>query len=203
MLIVSSAVADRLALYLRAEPKVPAISGLRYVPSYLTAAQAAALLEAIDAMPWLSDLARRVQHYGYRYDYRARRVVPEMYLGPLPPFVRPLADRLVLEGYFAKQPDQAIVNEYEPGQGISHHVDCVPCFGETVSSLSLGSRCEMEFRQGGASDQHLVLEPASLLVLSGEARYGWSHAIRARNSDHGIARRRRVSVTFRTILKDD
>jgi len=188
---------------LRAEPKVPAIPGLHYVQSYMDAAQAAALLEAVDAMPWLSDLSRRVQHYGYRYDYRARRVVPEMYLGPLPSFVQSLAERLVREGYFAKQPDQAIVNAYEPGQGISHHVDCVPCFGETISSVSLGSRCEMEFRRDGAGDQHLLLEPTSLLVLSGEARYSWSHAIRARNSDHGIARTRRVSITFRTILKGD
>jgi alkylated DNA repair dioxygenase AlkB len=121
----------------------------------------------------------------------------------LPPFVQPLAERLVIDGYFAKQPDQAIVNEYEPGQGISHHVDCVPCFGETIASLSLGSRCEMELRRDGAGDQHLLLEPGSLLVLSGEARHDWSHAIRARKSDHGIARTRRVSITFRTILKGD
>ena len=28
----------------------------------------------MDARPWLSDLKRRVQHYGYKYDYRARAI---------------------------------------------------------------------------------------------------------------------------------
>lgn len=171
------------------------IDGLTYTPEFVAPAEETALLAAIDAHPWLTDLARRVQHYGYRYDYKARRVSPEMYLGPLPAFLAPLTARL------AMVPDQAIVNEYEPGQGISHHVDCVPCFGDTIASASLGSRCEMEFRRADTT-QTLLLEPRSLLVLHGEARYEWSHAIRARRSDHGVARTRRVSITFRTVIRN-
>ena len=168
------------------------IAGLRYAAGFVAAPDAAALVAAIDAQPWLDDLARRVQHYGWRYDYRARRVAPDMYLGPLPAFLSALVARLD----FA--PDQAIVNEYVPGQGIAHHVDCVPCFGETIASASLLSRCEMEFRRGDTRHA-ILLEPGSLLVLSGEARYDWSHAIRARGSDHGVPRGRRLSVTFRTV----
>ena len=40
----------------------------------------------------------------------------------------------------------------------------------------------------------------SALVISGEARYDWLHQFRARKSDHGIPRRRRVSLTFRNVL---
>ncbi len=47
----------------------------------------------------------------------------------------------------------------------------------------------------------LVLEPESLLVLSGEARNVWTHAIPARKSDivngQKQPRSRRLSLTFR------
>ena len=49
-----------------------------------------------------------------------------------------------------------------------------------------------------------LLEPQSLLVLQGEARFGWKHGIPARKVDlidgQKIARGRRVSLTFRTVV---
>lgn len=178
----------------RAEP----IPGARYIPEFVNSNEQGALLREVDTRPWLDDLHRRVQHYGYRYDYRARRVTREMYLGELPSFLRPLSLRLVQEGYFSSLPDQAIVNEYLPGQGISAHVDCVPCFGDTIATISLGSHCEMEFQRDGET-RFQMLEVGALLVLAGEARYDWTHAIRTRQSDRGRTRKRRVSVTFRTV----
>lgn len=174
--------------------------GARYLPSFVSADEAAALVAAIDEQPWLTDLRRRVQHYGYRYDYQARRLAADMYLGPLPAFLTAFAARVARTG-FDSAPEQAIVNEYVPGQGISAHVDCVPCFGPTIATLSLGSACEIEFRHPPSGDvRRLALEPCSLLVMTGAARYDWTHAIRARRSDHGVPRSRRLSVTFRTIL---
>src|SRR5262249_12082482 len=155
----------------------------------------------IDHNTWSTELvSRRVQHYGYKYDYRARQISSGMYLGGLPNFTVPLTSRLVEDGHFSKVPDQIIVNEYLPGQGIAHHVDCVPCFGETIASLSLGSACEMEFRHIITGETKFInLEPLSLLILTGQARYKWLHAIRARTSDRGVMRQRRVSLTFRTV----
>src|SRR6185295_19353893 len=97
-----------------------------------------------------------------------------------------------------------IVNEYEPGQGISRHVDCVPCFGDTIASLSLNSTCMMELEQPKTSRKgSIMLAPCSLLVLTGEARYDWMHSIPARKEDeHNFQkypRQRRVSLTFRTV----
>src|SRR5262249_44894883 len=114
----------------------------------------------VDGQPWLSDRQRRVQHYGYRYDYKARKVDPSLYLGPLPDWAAHLAARLRAEGWFDSLPDQLIVNEYEPGRGISKHVDCVPCFGPTVGSLSLGASCVLEM--GRAKEKvPLLLHPRS------------------------------------------
>ena len=181
--------------------------GLTLVPEHLPPARQAALLARIDAFPWRTDLKRRVQHHGWRYDYRARRVSANDRIGPLPDWLLEEAERLVADGWFAGPPDQAIVNEYVPGQGIAAHVDCEPCFGEAIASLSIGSACVMEFRERGSGRRaSLVLDPGSLLVLSGPARHDWTHAIPARKSDpiDGVrrARGRRVSITFRTVTQN-
>lgn len=181
------------------------IDGLRYVPDFLDRETETTLLEFIDQQSWRDDLARRVQHYGFVYNYRARQIHPEMYLGPLPTPFSSLAERLAIEAGFDRPPDQVIVNEYLPGQGIAPHTDCIPCFGEIIASVSLLSACEMEFLQASAKRREaLFFEPRSLLTLSGPARYKWQHAIRARKSDliDGIRhqRSRRISLTFRTVI---
>jgi len=121
------------------------ISGLTYVPDFITPAEHEFLLSQIDQHPWLTDLKRRVQHYGYKYDYKARTVGNDAYLGLLPIWLSSLSKKLHDDGIFPSAPDQVIVNEYIPGQGISAHIDCVPCFAGTIASLSLGSPCIMEF----------------------------------------------------------
>lgn len=179
--------------------------GARYLPSYIERTQETALLGQIDNLPWLGDLKRRVQHYGYRYDYKARRITDDAYLGPLPGWLEELSTRLRDDEIFDAKPDQVIVNQYLPGQGIAPHVDCEPCFGGTIASLSLGSCCVMEFSSLCSGDAtSLQLEPQSLLVLQGDARFAWKHGIPARKSDiiNGLkaARGRRISLTFRTVV---
>ncbi len=179
------------------------ISGLTYVGDYLCPDDQIRHLAIIDSQPWLTDLKRRVQHYGYRYDYRRHTVDPARHLGPLPDWARELADRLYDDGFCSLVPDQLIVNEYLPGQGISSHVDCVPCFGDAILSMTLGSPCVMVFRRD-RQQVPVLLEPGSLVVLEGEARYVWKHGIPARKTDvidgRKVVRRRRVSMTFRTVF---
>lgn len=178
--------------------------GLTYLENYISENKADRLVQDIDAAPWRTDLKRRVQHYGYRYDYKARQARREDYLGSLPELFQHLAERLTAEGHFQTLPDQVIVNEYQPGQGISAHIDCQPCFGETIASLSLLSACVMRFASPSHSQlMELHLQPASLLVLSGDARHLWTHAIPSRKTDvfegQKHFRSRRLSLTFRTM----
>ena len=100
--------------------------GAVYRPDYVGVAEEAALLAQLDRADWIDELKRRVQHYGYRYDYRERRVAEGSYLGALPDWLLPIARRLVADGFFAAMPDQVIVNECLPGQAIAPHVDCEP-----------------------------------------------------------------------------
>lgn len=183
------------------------IPGFAYVPNFISERDHGRLLEAIDGSPWLNDLKRRVQHYGYRYDYKRRSLDRSMYLGDLPRWAFVVADRIFRMGFMKSFPDQVIVNEYLPGQGIADHVDCEPCFAEEIVSLSLGSCCIMDLKQRGnkANKRELVLQPKSLTVLSGESRYNWTHGIVGRYSDvicgQVVKRDRRVSLTFRkTVL---
>ena len=182
-----------------------AVPGLDYIAVYLDPHQQAALLNTIDRQSWLDDLRRRVQHYGYRYDYARRRVYRELFLGPLPAWGADLAERLRRDGHAPRPLNQLIVNEYLPGQGISPHVDCIPCFHDTILSISLGSSCVMTLsRRDGSGRVDRLLEPGSLLVMTGEARYEMRHGIVARKTDtYGgdrLVRGRRVSLTFRTVL---
>lgn len=190
-----------------ADPSPELPDGLTYREDHITGRDADGLLAAVDASAWLADLKRRVQHYGYRYDYKARQARREDRIGPLPDFLKGVAIRLAREGVFSKTPDQVIVNEYLPGQGIAAHIDCRPCFGETISILSLGSACVMRFEHHPSSRTvELALQPLSLLTISGEARHEWTHAIPARKSDlidgEKHLRSRRVSLTFRTMRFD-
>lgn len=184
------------------------IPGLSYTASYLAKDVQQSLLQLIDQQPWKMELRRRVQHYGYQYNYKAHRVTPQMQAAAFPDCLKVLAHQLYQDGYASVLPDQVIINEYLPGQGIAPHIDCVPCFGDIILSLSLGSACVMQFTHATNRTQvALWLEPGSLLLLTGEARYRWKHQIPARKTDihanQRVPRQRRVSLTFRTVVRSD
>lgn len=175
------------------------IPGLQYISSYISSESAEELLKLINSQNWNLDLKRRTQHYGYKYDYTARSVDPSYYLGEMPYWIDELCNKLCAESIFIEKPDQVIINEYMPGQGIAPHIDCVPCFAGVICSLSLASGCVMSLTNGSVQ-KSIYLEPHSLLIFQGEARYKWKHGIAARKSDNGVKRQRRVSLTFRKVI---
>lgn len=181
------------------------IQGLNYLADYISSEEEKKLIQMVDKQLWLNPLQRRVQHYGYIYDYKKRTVTKDMFIGGLPEWLKTLAEKLHRDGHIAEIPDQVIINEYEAGQGIAPHVDCEPCFGDTILSLSLGTVCLMDF-YSLQSDEilHQVLEARSLLIMEKEARYDWRHGIAPRKSDvidgKTIQRGRRISLTFRKVL---
>jgi alkylated DNA repair dioxygenase AlkB len=184
---------------------IPKIAGLTYLPNFVTTTETNTLITQIDDQAWRSGLKRRVQHYGYWYDYKARAVGRDSCLGPLPDWLSRLCLKLLSEGLLPTVPDQVIVNEYLPSQGISEHVDCMSCFGDTIASLSLGSPCIMKFTHPRTRDtDEVLLNERGLIVLSDAARYEWRHSIPARKSDviNGVRvpRGRRLSITFRTMI---
>lgn len=175
------------------------IPGLTYISNYISSEYEEKLLKLIDTHEWNLDLKRRTQHYGYKYDYTARSLDASYYLGEMPYWVDELCSKLHGAGTFIEKPDQVIINEYVPGQGIALHIDCVLCFEGIICSLSLASGCIMDLTNDNVK-KFIYLEPRSLLILKDDARYKWKHGICAKKSDNGVKRQRRVSLTFRKVI---
>jgi alkylated DNA repair dioxygenase AlkB len=181
--------------------------GLNYTPMWLSQTQQASLLQLIDTSKWSVDLGRRTQHYGRRYNYSTGRVEGTDSAPRLPTLFNNLAERLCEERVMHKIPDQVIVNEYlvneTTTQGIAPHKDHVQDFGPVIVTLSLVEGWQMRFTREGHNYVDHLLEPGSIAVLAGEARYEWEHSIPPRKFERegGIKtpRQRRVSVTFRTV----
>jgi alkylated DNA repair dioxygenase AlkB len=189
--------------------EVSNISGLTYMPGFVTSQEERDLLGVINNSIWLTDLKRRVQHYGYKYDYKRRSLDYSMFIGEMPDWTKIIIDKIVGQKIMIERPDQLIVNEYLPGQGIADHIDCEPCFEDTIISLSLGSTCIMEFKNKHDKKQkrEFLLEPRSLVVMTGESRYEWTHGIPSREKDKWLGklihRKTRISLTFRKVIVED
>ena len=195
-----------------AEDRVASIDGLTLKPEFITDAEEAAIIEEIDHAEWSVELQRRVQHYGWRYDYRSKQIDPSMHLGPLPAWAGMIAERLVDADYFRDgPPDQVIVNEYCGDQGISRHVDSPSSFTGVVAMISLLETWEMVFRERDSKAKVAKkLERRSVTILEGDARYRWTHEIPKRKNEPGpvkpgnkgpskVPRKRRLSLTFRKV----
>ena len=87
---------------------------------------------------------------------------------------------------------EAIVTEYSAGAPIGWHRDA-PQFGDVIG-ISVGGSCRMRFKpykkEGRIVSQ--ILEPRSLYVIRGVARWQYQHSIPAVES-------LRYSITFRTL----
>ena len=180
--------------------------GARLVPDIVTEAEERRILLRIAEAPWLTDLSRRVQHYGHRYDYLNPGTGRHRPAPAFPRWATVIADR-IRPFFDGAPPEQCIVNEYRPGQGIGMHADH-ETFGPVVVSLSLGAAWPMNFRprsvrpyaRGGlASDEVAVLPRRSALVLRDAARSAWMHGIDAAATAHQAATR--ISATFRCLRR--
>jgi len=173
------------------------IPGLRLIKDYISREEERELIVNIDSETWDDTLKRRTQQYGYEYSFKTKNITGEV--KPIPKWADNIINRV--KTFFPRTPEQIIINEYLPGQGISKHIDSL-LFDEPVVSLSLLSSCVMNFIHNEEKIP-LLLEPRSLLIMSGDSRWLWYHEIPPRKYDVidgiKILRGRRVSMTFRCI----
>lgn len=79
---------------------------------------------------------------------------------------------------------QAILNRYNPGEGIKAHIDLVKRFADGIIVVSLGSGIVMDFAHDAKGLAFSTwLPPRSVVILEGEARWEWTHGITARPAD--------------------
>ncbi|CAG8492396.1 10533_t:CDS:2 [Paraglomus occultum] len=186
------------------------IDGLRVIENFITLEEESELINEIDKREWGGnglppnpEMKRRSQHYGYEFSYRYRNA---RYMGPLPSMLSFILSRLVSEDIVATPPDMCTVNEYNLKQGIMPHTDVVSLFGPTILSLSLLSPCLMRFEKEGEDEIKVLLPQRSLLVMAKSSRFDYKHSISKDEieylGDQKIVRGRRVSLTFRNIIKE-
>ncbi|TFK44001.1 hypothetical protein BDQ12DRAFT_205252 [Crucibulum laeve] len=99
----------------------------------------------------------------------------------------------------ATQARQAIINLYKRGEGITPHVDLLGRYGDGIIGVSFGSGCTMRFDKfpspvgstNSSEIEHDMVErwdvylpERSVIILSEDARYKWTHGIDKREEDY-------------------
>jgi len=179
------------------------ISGLSYIDNFITIEEEKQLIESINSLTWNNDLSRRTQHYGHKYIYAFKSNQNNDGFSPIiPQFLLDLFFKVRSTG-FGSDVDisklQIIINEYKCGQGISPHIDDPKQFGDWVIGISLGSDCIMNFNKNIETVPQ-KLKQRSIYQMIGDARIIYKHEIPPRQSDNGIKRQTRISITFRYII---
>ena len=203
---------------------VAEIPGLRVILDAVSVAEERAALAEIarDRGVPASNIHRATQ-WGWRFSTWGR--VPPMSLAdrlaPVPRWLRAVGAALeAADAPRALLPptDQwgagvahALLNEYEPGDGVTAHTDDVAFWTSWVLGLSLGADVTMRFHPPPPEDDDappagpidVRLPARSVYVLTGDARWRWSHEIERATHDEVdgvlVPRGRRTSVTLRGI----
>ena len=174
--------------------------GFSLRPEYITSEEENSLLADAASGPWQNDYRRRIQQYGLGYG--GERGAKPTWIRDFPDWLKPLAKRVAQDAGFGRFPENCVINEYIPPQGIAPHKDYA-AFGPTVACVSLGSHILLDLIQPESERRITLHVPArSLWVMTGEARSQWQHGIAPRLTDviegQRRTRDRRVSITFRT-----
>ena len=183
---------------------------------------------------------RKVLHFGYEFSYKNNSIETTQDINsniqPFPDVFGQILKKALALGLITELPDQCTVNRYEPGQGIPPHIDTHSCCTDTILSLSLCSDVVMNFVNASAGELNVMedvnedrkdfskykgsipvlLPRRSLLVMSDESRYAYTHGIAIRQSDiiplrsesrsedrqsvTLMKRKLRISLTFRKTL---
>lgn len=182
--------------------------GLFLQRDVITSEKEVEIISWLDAHEWSNELTRRTQQYGYGYNYRNKKLVPGPAMeGPI------LEVAQIFQRSGLMNPVQCIVNEYTRAQGITAHIDRLD-FGAVVLGLSIGADGVMVFernRSGQHSRFDCFLPRRSVVMLSGAARYEWTHSIEKKVryiDDTGITITKpqnyhRISLTYRELARKD
>lgn len=160
------------------------IPGLQFQEEYLNEIEQADLIEQLyDIVPFRELPTREPQSYVYGGRYEPRHISDT-----LPSFLRELCEKIFTDGYTEEVSDSVAIIKYNPGQSMGPHIDGLKA-GKSIAVISLLSTGEMKFERGSISETYYLF-PGSILSISGESRYEWTHEILPVDEE-------RISVVFR------
>ncbi|KAJ3071289.1 hypothetical protein HDU98_005566 [Podochytrium sp. JEL0797] len=189
------------------QPNAILPSGMSYLPNVLSVAQERQLLATIAATPFESaNIRRRLQFHGEVYYHTTHDVAAlqpsKTHWNPLSNmqwFVDHVLESTSHVYSPVVQPSQVLVNEYIGDRGLSCHLEDPDAFGHYIYTVSLVNPVWMDLKpvleaSAGTNGidsngnkprrepddlvpMRILLEPRSVLILSGDARYKWMHGI--------------------------
>lgn len=191
-----------------------------YIPNFITPEEETHILKNVYSAPkpkWTCLCRRRLQDYGGVPHEKG--MIPEAIPSWLTKYMEKVAQLNIFDG---NKPNQVLVNEYLPGQGIMPHTDG-PLFYPTIATISCGSHTVLEFLENSESRGkicQLLLERCSLVVIRDNMYTKYLHSIQEIESDtinegcanllncgkqyvigDKIKRDTRVSLTIRNVIK--
>jgi len=183
------------------------INGLYLINDFINGEEENNLIYKINNSEWTSQIKRKVQHYGYIFDYKNKKINKNSII-ELPEWVNSIIDKLKNINFLKDfNPNQCTINEYIPGIGISPHIDTHSSFTNIIISISLQNQIVMNFKDKTKNDNkiEILLPPKSLLILKDTVRYSFTHGISWRKTDNIngkiVRRNTRLSITLREIIQ--
>ncbi|CAN9501085.1 unnamed protein product [Ophioblennius macclurei] len=163
---------------------------------FITEEEESELINLMDQDAWNpSQSGRRKQDFGPKVNFKKRKVRLSNFSG-LPPWSQELVARMRREPSLASfEPVEQCNLDYHPerGSAIEPHLDDSWLWGERLVTLNMLSDTTLTMSEEEVRVA-VGLPRRSLVVLQGEARHRWKHAIH--REDVG---RRRVCSTFREL----
>ncbi len=205
-------------------PSCPEFRGVHVIREFLSRQEAEQLLREIDEVPFRPAQSGKLkQHYGPKVNFNKQKINSAQFRG-LPNYARqlesrtrrlveqvpadrtpdPVALRLAVEAF--ETTDVFVLRYLEQAESnLDFHRDDTFAYGEVILDVSLESDSVLTFleRPKSESESHRLrcvrvpLPARSVLVLYGQARSDWDHAILA----YDVAGRR-TSVTLRTLSEN-
>lgn len=191
-----------------------------YIPNFITSEEEAHILKNVYSVPkpkWTCLSKRRLQDYGGVPHEKG--MIPESIPNWLTKYVEKVAQLNVFDNH---KPNQVLVNEYLPGQGIMPHSDG-PLFFPTIATISCGSHTILNFLENSEARTkicQLLLEKCSLVVIKDDMYSKYLHSIQDIDVDvisegcanllncgkqyilgDKIKRDTRISITIRNVTK--
>lgn len=199
---------------------IDAPSDIYYIPNFISAEEEDEIVQKVYSAPkpkWTCLSNRRLQDYGGVPHKRG--MIPE----EIPHWLHKYMDRIKNLGFFEKMtPNQVLVNEYLPGQGIMPHLDG-PLFSPVVTTISCGSHAILNFFDNTVKRDKIcefLLERCSLIVIKRDMYSEYLHSIDETKFDilsnkcinlkycskeykigDILERKTRISVTIRNVPK--
>ena len=180
------------------------IDGIYLVPDFLSETEETQLIDAIDQDVWIpSQSGRLKQDFGIKINFKKQTIKTKYFTG-MPLYSLELIQRLQSHRLLEDFQSVELCNlDYrsERGSHIDPHIDDIWIWGERLITINLLTNTILTLIPNEHGSKKMIYIPLPrrwMIVLYGDARYEYKHAIQRQHINA-----RRLAVTFRELTSKD